>query len=135
MLAMKPYEARYRVVIISDAHALNPEAGNSLLKVLEEPPDRTILVLTAYHLHDLLPTIASRCQHIRFNPISHDVLTDVLVNQGGDICSGSRPAGNTGKRQPHRSALACALRVDRAAAVDLADDGRGARPVNHRWIG
>ena len=81
MLAMKPYEARYRVVIISDAHALNVEAGNSLLKVLEEPPDRTILVLTAYHLHDLLPTIASRCQHIRFNPISHDVLKDFLVNQ------------------------------------------------------
>jgi len=83
MLAMKPYEARYRVVIISDAHALNPGAGNSLLKVLEEPPDRTILVLTAHHLHDLLPTIASRCQHIRFNPISHDVLTDFLVTKKG----------------------------------------------------
>ena len=83
ILAMKPYEARYRVVIISDAQALNPEAGNSLLKVLEEPPDRTILVLTASHLHDLLPTIASRCQHIRFNPISQDVLTDYLVTQKG----------------------------------------------------
>ncbi|MDX2447752.1 MAG: DNA polymerase III subunit delta' [Desulfobacterales bacterium] len=83
MLAMKPYEARHRVVIISDAHALNPEAGNSLLKVLEEPPDRTVLVLTAHHLHDLLPTIASRCQHIRFNPISHEVLTDFLVAKEG----------------------------------------------------
>jgi len=83
MLAMKPYEAKHRVVIISDAHTLNPEAGNSLLKVLEEPPDRTVLILTAYHLHDLLPTIASRCQHIRFNPISHDVLTDLLVTKEG----------------------------------------------------
>jgi DNA polymerase III subunit delta' len=83
ILAMKPYEARYRVVIISDAQALNPEAGNSLLKVLEEPPDRTILVLTASHMHDLLPTIASRCQHIRFNPISQDLLTDYLVTQKG----------------------------------------------------
>ena len=83
MLAMKPYEARYRVVIISDAHTLNPGAGNALLKVLEEPPDRTVLVLTAYHLHDLLPTIASRCQHIRFNPISHDALTNVLVTKEG----------------------------------------------------
>jgi len=86
-LALKPYEAKYRVVIITDAHALNPEAGNALLKVLEEPPDRTILVLTALHLHDLLPTIASRCQHIRFNPISHAVLTDFLVRQKG-ISSG-----------------------------------------------
>jgi DNA polymerase III subunit delta' len=83
MLAMKPYEARCRVVIISDAHTLNPGAGNALLKVLEEPPDRTVLVLTAHHLHDLLPTIASRCQHIRFNPISHDVLTNVLVAKEG----------------------------------------------------
>ena len=83
MLALKPYEARYRVVILSDAHALNPEAGNSLLKVLEEPPDRTILILTAHHLHDLLPTIASRCQHIRFNPISHDALRDSLVTREG----------------------------------------------------
>ena len=83
MLVMKPYEARYRVVIISDAHTLNPEAGNAMLKVLEEPPDRTVLVLTAHHLHDLLPTIASRCQHIRFNPISHDALMDVLVTKEG----------------------------------------------------
>ena len=83
MLVMKPYEAKYRVVIISDAHTLNPEAGNAMLKVLEEPPDRTVLVLTAHHLHDLLPTIASRCQHIRFNPISHDILMDVLVTKEG----------------------------------------------------
>ena len=83
MLTMKPYEARYRVVVIFDAHTLNPEAGNALLKVLEEPPDSTVLVLTAHHLHDLLPTIASRCQHIRFNPISHDALTDALVNKEG----------------------------------------------------
>jgi DNA polymerase-3 subunit delta' len=83
MLALKPYEARYRVVVISDAHALNPEAGNSLLKILEEPPDRTVLILTAHHPHDLLPTIASRCQHIRFNPISHDALMDFLVSKEG----------------------------------------------------
>ncbi|MBW2248732.1 MAG: hypothetical protein JRF62_16445, partial [Deltaproteobacteria bacterium] len=46
-LAMKPYEARLRVVIISDAQTMNLSAGNALLKLLEEPPDRTILILTA----------------------------------------------------------------------------------------
>jgi DNA polymerase III subunit delta' len=81
VLALKPYEARYRFVILSDAHAMNPEAANSLLKVLEEPPDRTILILTAYHLQDLLPTIASRCQHIRFNPISHSALVAFILKQ------------------------------------------------------
>jgi DNA polymerase-3 subunit delta' len=78
-LALKPYKARYRIVVIIDAHSMNQEAGNSLLKVLEEPPERTILILTAPHSYDLLPTIVSRCQHIRFNPISQKTLTAKLV--------------------------------------------------------
>ncbi len=81
VLAMKPYESRYRFVIISDAQNLNLEAANSLLKVLEEPPHGTFLILTAYHLHDLLPTIASRCQHVRFHPISRDALIAFIRKQ------------------------------------------------------
>jgi len=69
-LAMKPYEAKWRTVIISDAQSMNPSAGNALLKLLEEPPAQTVLILTAGQRSDLLPTIVSRCQHIRFNPIS-----------------------------------------------------------------
>jgi len=65
-LSMKPYEAETRVVIISDAHLMNPEAANALLKVLEEPPERTVLILIAPQPSDLLPTVLSRCQHIRF---------------------------------------------------------------------
>ena len=80
-LAMKPYEARFRVVIISDAQTLNPSAGNALLKVLEEPPDRTILILTALQTSDLLPTIVSRCQHIRFYPVSRKNLELLLVQR------------------------------------------------------
>ena len=61
-LAMKPYEARYRVVMISDGHRMNPESANALLKMLEEPPEQTLLVLTASETADLLPTVVSRCQ-------------------------------------------------------------------------
>ncbi|MFC1813893.1 DNA polymerase III subunit delta' [Thermodesulfobacteriota bacterium] len=82
-LSMKPYEAELRVVVISDAQTLHPAAANALLKMLEEPPDRTILILTAQHTSDLLPTIASRCQHIRFNPISRINLTAMLVEKQG----------------------------------------------------
>jgi len=78
-LALKPYEARQRVVILSDAQALNPEAGNALLKILEEPPDRTLLVLTARQNSDLLPTIVSRCQHIRFGPLSASNVAKLLT--------------------------------------------------------
>jgi len=80
-LAMKPYEARMRVVLISEAQAMNPAAGNALLKVLEEPPDGTILILEANHTSDLLPTIVSRCRHIRFNPISKSNIESVLINK------------------------------------------------------
>lgn len=82
-LAMKPYEARVRVVIISDAHAMNLSAGNALLKMLEEPPESSILILTACQISDLLPTIISRCQHIRFNPVSvKSIETRLVENQG-----------------------------------------------------
>jgi DNA polymerase-3 subunit delta' len=80
-LAMKPYEARLRVVIISDAQTLNPSAGNALLKVLEEPPDRTMLILTTLQTSDLLPTIVSRCQHIRFYPVSRKNLESLLIQR------------------------------------------------------
>lgn len=69
LLAMKPYQAKIRVVIIVQAGTMNPEASNALLKMLEEPPDRTILILTAREKTDLLPTIISRCQPIRFMPV------------------------------------------------------------------
>ena len=82
-LAMKPLEARLRVVLISDSQAMNSAAGNALLKVLEEPPDRTILMLTARHPSDLFPTILSRCHHIRFNPISRESIVTILIEKEG----------------------------------------------------
>lgn len=83
ILAFKPYEARIRVVIISDAQTMNTAAGNALLKLLEEPPERTVLILTATEKQDLIPTIASRCQHIRFNPVPRKRLSEILVESKG----------------------------------------------------
>lgn len=83
LLAFKPYEARIRTVIISDAQTMNTAAGNALLKLLEEPPERTILILTATEKSDLIPTIASRCQQIRFNPVSRKRLAEMLVESKG----------------------------------------------------
>ncbi|MEW6670526.1 MAG: DNA polymerase III subunit delta' [Thermodesulfobacteriota bacterium] len=80
-VSMKPYEARRRFVIISDAQAMNPEAGNALLKLLEEPPDRTFFILLAGQISDLLPTIASRCQQIHFNPLPRKDLQTLLVEK------------------------------------------------------
>ena len=83
MLTMKPYEAQLRVVIISEAHLLNLSAGNALLKILEEPPDQTLLILTTTHRSDVLPTVASRCQIIRFLPLSHKRIAAELEKNHG----------------------------------------------------
>jgi DNA polymerase-3 subunit delta' len=72
-----------RVAIIAEAHRMNPAAGNALLKMLEEPPDRTVLILTAPQTADLLPTLVSRCQHIRFKPIARRHLAGMLSTAYG----------------------------------------------------
>jgi DNA polymerase-3 subunit delta' len=82
LLAVKPYEARHRVAIIDQARSMTAAAGNSLLKLLEEPPGWTSLILVTGNTHDLLPTIVSRCQHIRFSPISEDVLAEFIEKNG-----------------------------------------------------
>jgi len=77
-LSLKPHEAEMRLAVITEAHTLNAEAGNTLLKVLEEPPEQTLFILTARQASDLLPTILSRCRHIRFNPISRESIRHYL---------------------------------------------------------
>ena len=103
MLTMKPYEAAMRVVVISDAQAMNAAAGNALLKVLEEPPDGTILILAANHPSELLPTIVSRCRHIRFSPLSGTDLETVLVRSHGLEPGEAKIIASMAEREPFRA--------------------------------
>ena len=82
-MKFRPVEGKKRVSIIVDAEQLNDVAANTLLKTLEEPTDSNILVLTTSHLSRVMPTIASRCQKIRFNPLRRDVLEAYLVESHG----------------------------------------------------
>jgi DNA polymerase-3 subunit delta' len=77
-LRFAPLERGRRVIIINDAQTMNAEASNAMLKILEEPPKDTHIILTASQVTDLLPTIASRCQHIGFRPIPVAKIADVL---------------------------------------------------------
>lgn len=83
-VSMKPYEAKMRFVIISGSQHMNPEASNSLLKLLEEPPWKTILILTAIQASDLLPTIVSRCQKVQFTLIPPNIIKS-LAHEKFDI--------------------------------------------------
>lgn len=64
-----PVEERYNIGILVDADRMNDTSANKFLKMLEEPPERTVLILTAERTDRMLPTILSRCQHIRFDPL------------------------------------------------------------------
>lgn len=81
ILASRPNEARHRMVLISKADAMNVQAQNALLKMLEEPPDHTFFILLAVKTDFLLPTIISRCRKIRFKPLSTKMIADRLVSE------------------------------------------------------
>lgn len=68
-----------RVVIVDAADQLNPNAANAILKVLEEPPERSTLLLIAHQPARLLPTIRSRCRVLRLQPLGGDDLAAALA--------------------------------------------------------
>lgn len=72
-------EAKYRAVIISDAHLMNDEAQNALLKSLEEPPEGMIFILITPFKNELLPTILSRCWTVNFDPLKREDLSEILT--------------------------------------------------------
>lgn len=73
-IAFAATEPGWRIVIISEAHQMGEEAANAFLKTLEEPAPNTLLILTSSHKEQLLQTILSRCQEVRF-----DLLTDAEI--------------------------------------------------------
>ncbi len=80
-IGLKPTSGRRRIAIIDDADWLNVEGANCLLKTLEEPPPRSVLILIGTSLDRQLPTIRSRCQVIRFTPLDVETAARLLVEQ------------------------------------------------------
>jgi len=77
-LSLTPAEGGWRVVIIDGAENLNTNAANALLKMLEEPPQKVIFLLVCHIPSRLIPTIKSRCSHIKLLPLPADVLDSLL---------------------------------------------------------
>lgn len=80
-IALKPYMGGRKVAIIDDADDLNPEGANCLLKTLEEPPPRSVLILIGTSPARQLPTIRSRCQLTRFGPLEPEVVAQLLISR------------------------------------------------------
>lgn len=78
---MSTFDGRRRVYIITPADAMGEEAANTLLKTLEEPSGDCMLILTTSRRDALLPTILSRCQNIRFDPLTEADLAEALIER------------------------------------------------------
>ena len=78
-----PVEGRHVVGVLTDADRVRTEAANSLLKLLEEPGPDVVLVLTAERVENVLPTILSRCQRVRFDPLPPEAIEAALVARSG----------------------------------------------------
>jgi DNA polymerase-3 subunit delta' len=78
-----PSVGNYRVVVIEDADRLTESAANALLKVIEEPGARTVWLLCAPTLTDVLPTIRSRCRHLTLRTPSVTAVTKLLIERDG----------------------------------------------------
>ena len=79
--AYRPFEGRRRAVIIDHADAMVPAAQNALLKTLEEPPSASCFALVSSSPDALLPTVRSRCSHLRFAPLSSAEVAGVLMRE------------------------------------------------------
>ncbi len=81
VLSLKPYGASVSVCVIEAAHMMTIEASNALLKILEEPPSRSVIILISDKRELLLPTVVSRCSEVRFNFLSVKDTKNIVSGQ------------------------------------------------------
>jgi DNA polymerase-3 subunit delta' len=81
-ISLKPFMGGRRVAIIDDADTLNEEGANCLLKTLEEPPPQSTIILIGTSAEKQLPTIRSRCQIVRFRPLSAEEVEQLILAHG-----------------------------------------------------
>ena len=80
-MSFRPAEGQYKVAILTDVEHMNETAANAFLKLLEEPPPQTVFLLTTSRPEQLLPTIVSRCQRLRFDPLLPESIEGALVER------------------------------------------------------
>lgn len=78
-LAVKPFSNKYKIVIIWLPERMNPQTANKLLKILEEPPQKTLFLLISNHTESILPTILSRTQVLRVPALGTETIADYIA--------------------------------------------------------
>lgn len=121
-ITLKAFEGKYKVVIIWNAEKINVEAANAMLKLLEEPPEKTVIVMTVSDTSQLLSTINSRCQRIQMHRIDDKDLGAFLQNQHG-------------LSEDHALQLAQLAEGDISRALELANEtNRSVSELYMNWL-
>ena len=127
-----PFESQRRVFVLERVDTMNDEVANRLLKTLEEPPPFVHLILLTDSLGQVIPTVVSRCQLVRFDPLSAARIAEQLMGEGvpaerASACA--RLALGNGERARllvSEEGEALCADVDRLVSAALAGGGRGA---------
>lgn len=82
-LSLKSYEGGYKILIIWQADKMNIATSNKLLKIIEEPPQKTLILLVSENEENILQTITSRCQVLRLGKLSDEIIAETLTNKHG----------------------------------------------------
>jgi DNA polymerase-3 subunit delta' len=119
---MSPATGRWQVIVMEDADRLTEGAGNVLLKAVEEPAPRTVWLLCAPSLEDVLPTIRSRCRHLTLRTPPVAAVADILVRRDGiepDVAAVAARATQGHVGRARRLATDPSARERRAAVLKL----------------
>jgi DNA polymerase-3 subunit delta' len=151
-LSLTAGEGAWRVVIIDSVDALNNNSANAILKILEEPPPRTVLFLISHNVHRLLPTIRSRCRLISFSPLSAPDFNKAMRHVAPEIYGDELNAlnvlsgGSVGVAMEMRGAGAIALysqtielladlpNLDGAAALRYCEQIGSGKKAHANWL-
>ncbi|MFH0179398.1 DNA polymerase III subunit delta' [Streptomyces cacaoi] len=117
-----PATGRWQIILVEDAERLNEKSANAVLKAVEEPAPRTVWLLCAPSLEDVLPTIRSRCRHLNLRTPSVDAVADMLIRREGiepAVAAAAARATQGHVDRARRLATEPAARERRAAVLKL----------------
>ncbi|MGW8065811.1 DNA polymerase III subunit delta' [Streptomyces ziwulingensis] len=117
-----PATGRWQIILVEDAERLNEKSANAVLKAVEEPAPRTVWMLCAPSVEDVLPTIRSRCRHLNLRTPSVEAVADMLVRREGvepDVAAAAARATQGHVDRARRLATDPAARERRAAVLKL----------------
>ncbi|MER7480387.1 DNA polymerase III subunit delta' [Streptomyces sp. NPDC126510] len=117
-----PANGRWQIILVEDAERLNEKSANAVLKAVEEPAPRTVWLLCAPSIEDVLPTIRSRCRHLNLSTPRVDAIADMLVRREGiepDVAAAAARATQGHVDRARRLATDPAARERRAAVLRL----------------